>query len=155
MAEKVVLTYFDGRGKMESIRWLLAAAEVEVNKRVFAVMPLVLLLLKQRQTNLLNVTEYLFIHSSRRFSWRPGSSMRNSSVVSCFAHSWFKIKSSSMCFPNHEFSVTFIVLLAPPIGWKHDNHLICTITCNQMKGLTQWMSGSAESISPCVFAHLN
>ncbi|XP_034465536.1 glutathione S-transferase A4-like isoform X2 [Hippoglossus hippoglossus] len=29
MAGKVVLTYFDGRGKMESIRWLLAAAEVE------------------------------------------------------------------------------------------------------------------------------
>ena len=29
MADKVVLTYFDGRGKMESIRWLLAAADVE------------------------------------------------------------------------------------------------------------------------------
>ncbi|XP_060942760.1 glutathione S-transferase A4-like [Limanda limanda] len=29
MAGKVVLTYLDGRGRMESIRWLLAAAEVE------------------------------------------------------------------------------------------------------------------------------
>ncbi|XP_062286203.1 glutathione S-transferase, alpha tandem duplicate 1 [Scomber scombrus] len=29
MAEKVVLHYFDGRGRMESIRWLLAVAEVE------------------------------------------------------------------------------------------------------------------------------
>ncbi|XP_062256491.1 glutathione S-transferase A4-like [Platichthys flesus] len=29
MAGKVVLTYFDGRGRMETIRWLLAAAEVE------------------------------------------------------------------------------------------------------------------------------
>nr|ABW24669.1 glutathione S-transferase [Paralichthys olivaceus] len=29
MAGRVVLTYFDGRGKMEPIRWLLAAAEVE------------------------------------------------------------------------------------------------------------------------------
>lgn len=29
MAEKVVLTYFNGRGKMEAVRWLLAAAEVE------------------------------------------------------------------------------------------------------------------------------
>uniref|UniRef100_A0A8C9FTX6 Glutathione S-transferase n=1 Tax=Pavo cristatus TaxID=9049 RepID=A0A8C9FTX6_PAVCR len=30
MAAKPVLYYFDGRGKMESIRWLLAAAGVEV-----------------------------------------------------------------------------------------------------------------------------
>ncbi|XP_053730989.1 glutathione S-transferase alpha-3-like [Synchiropus splendidus] len=29
MSDKVVLTYFDGRGKMESIRWLLATAGVE------------------------------------------------------------------------------------------------------------------------------
>ncbi|KAM3862949.1 glutathione S-transferase A1-like [Diretmus argenteus] len=29
MADKVVLHYFNGRGKMESIRWLLAVAEVE------------------------------------------------------------------------------------------------------------------------------
>ncbi|XP_051774129.1 glutathione S-transferase, alpha tandem duplicate 1 isoform X19 [Ctenopharyngodon idella] len=29
MSEKVVLHYFNGRGKMESIRWLLAAAGVE------------------------------------------------------------------------------------------------------------------------------
>ncbi|KAG1941581.1 glutathione S-transferase alpha-3-like [Pimephales promelas] len=29
MSEKVVLHYFDGRGKMESIRWLLAVAGVE------------------------------------------------------------------------------------------------------------------------------
>lgn len=32
MAEKVVLYYFDGRGKMESIRWLLAVAGVEVSR---------------------------------------------------------------------------------------------------------------------------
>lgn len=32
MAGKVVLHYFNGRGKMESIRWLLAVAEVEVRK---------------------------------------------------------------------------------------------------------------------------
>lgn len=30
MADKVVLHYFNGRGKMESIRWLLTVAEVEV-----------------------------------------------------------------------------------------------------------------------------
>lgn len=30
MAGKPKLYYFDGRGKMESIRWLLAAAGVEV-----------------------------------------------------------------------------------------------------------------------------
>lgn len=30
MAGKLKLYYFDGRGKMESIRWLLAAAGVEV-----------------------------------------------------------------------------------------------------------------------------
>jgi len=30
MSDKVVLHYFDGRGKMESIRWLLAVAGVEV-----------------------------------------------------------------------------------------------------------------------------
>lgn len=30
MAAKPVLYYFNGRGKMESIRWLLAAAGVEV-----------------------------------------------------------------------------------------------------------------------------
>jgi len=30
MSEKVVLHYIDGRGKMEPIRWLLAAAGVEV-----------------------------------------------------------------------------------------------------------------------------
>ncbi|KAM9364959.1 uncharacterized protein KZ484_011166 [Pholidichthys leucotaenia] len=32
MAGKVVLTYFNGRGKMESIRWLLTAAEVEFDE---------------------------------------------------------------------------------------------------------------------------
>lgn len=32
MAEKVVLHYFNGRGKMESIRWLLAVAEVEFDE---------------------------------------------------------------------------------------------------------------------------
>ncbi|KAG7258736.1 hypothetical protein CRUP_018140 [Coryphaenoides rupestris] len=32
MAEKVVLYYFNGRGKMESIRWLLTAAEVEFDE---------------------------------------------------------------------------------------------------------------------------
>ncbi|XP_074531634.1 glutathione S-transferase A4-like [Halichoeres trimaculatus] len=32
MAERVVLTYFDGRGKMESIRWLLTAAEVDFDE---------------------------------------------------------------------------------------------------------------------------
>ncbi|XP_068579767.1 glutathione S-transferase A4-like [Cebidichthys violaceus] len=32
MAGKVVLTYFNGRGKMESIRWLLAVAEVEFDE---------------------------------------------------------------------------------------------------------------------------
>ena len=31
MSGKVVLHYFDGRGKMESIRWLLTVAEVEVS----------------------------------------------------------------------------------------------------------------------------
>lgn len=32
MADKVVLHYFNGRGKMESIRWLLTAANVEVSE---------------------------------------------------------------------------------------------------------------------------
>ncbi|XP_074531815.1 glutathione S-transferase 3-like [Halichoeres trimaculatus] len=32
MAEKVVLTYFNGRGKMESIRWLLTVAEVNFDE---------------------------------------------------------------------------------------------------------------------------
>lgn len=32
MAEKVTLYYFNGRGKMESIRWLLTVAGVEVYK---------------------------------------------------------------------------------------------------------------------------
>ncbi|XP_074531733.1 glutathione S-transferase A3-like [Halichoeres trimaculatus] len=32
MAGEVVLTYFDGRGKMESIRWLLTAAEVDFDE---------------------------------------------------------------------------------------------------------------------------
>ncbi|XP_071375473.1 glutathione S-transferase A1-like [Centroberyx affinis] len=32
MAEKVVLHYFNGRGKMESIRWLLTVAEVEFDE---------------------------------------------------------------------------------------------------------------------------
>ena len=32
MSGKVVLHYFDGRGRMESIRWLLTVAEVEVSK---------------------------------------------------------------------------------------------------------------------------
>lgn len=32
MAGKVVLHYFNGRGKMESIRWLLTVAEVEVSE---------------------------------------------------------------------------------------------------------------------------
>lgn len=32
MAEKVELIYFEGRGKMESIRWLLAVAEVEFDE---------------------------------------------------------------------------------------------------------------------------
>ncbi|KAG7248051.1 hypothetical protein CRUP_011541, partial [Coryphaenoides rupestris] len=32
MAGKVVLHYFNGRGKMESIRWLLTAAEVEFDE---------------------------------------------------------------------------------------------------------------------------
>ncbi|CAL8284868.1 unnamed protein product [Arctogadus glacialis] len=32
MAGKVVLHYFDGRGKMESIRWLLTVAEVEFDE---------------------------------------------------------------------------------------------------------------------------
>ncbi|XP_047458501.1 glutathione S-transferase A4-like [Mugil cephalus] len=32
MAGKVVLHYFNGRGRMESIRWLLAAAEVEFDE---------------------------------------------------------------------------------------------------------------------------
>lgn len=35
MSGKPKLYYFDGRGKMESIRWLLAAAGVEVCFRVF------------------------------------------------------------------------------------------------------------------------
>lgn len=35
MSAKPKLYYFDGRGKMESIRWLLAAAGVEVCFRVF------------------------------------------------------------------------------------------------------------------------
>lgn len=35
MAGKPKLYYFDGRGKMESIRWLLAAAGVEVCFSVF------------------------------------------------------------------------------------------------------------------------
>lgn len=30
MAEKPKLYYFDGRGRMESIRWLLGAAGIEV-----------------------------------------------------------------------------------------------------------------------------
>lgn len=34
MAEKVILHYFNGRGKMESIRWLLAVAGVEVKDYV-------------------------------------------------------------------------------------------------------------------------
>uniref|UniRef100_A0AAR2ITY3 glutathione transferase n=1 Tax=Pygocentrus nattereri TaxID=42514 RepID=A0AAR2ITY3_PYGNA len=34
MSGKVVLYYFDGRGKMESIRWLLAVAGVEVCNRL-------------------------------------------------------------------------------------------------------------------------
>lgn len=32
MDDRVVLHYFNGRGKMESIRWLLAVANVEVNE---------------------------------------------------------------------------------------------------------------------------
>ncbi|KAF3708301.1 Glutathione S-transferase 3 [Channa argus] len=32
MAEKVVLHYFNGRGKMESLRWLLTVAEVEFDE---------------------------------------------------------------------------------------------------------------------------
>lgn len=32
MAGKVVLHYFNGRGKMESIRWLLTVAKVEVSE---------------------------------------------------------------------------------------------------------------------------
>lgn len=32
MSEKPVVYYFNGRGKMESIRWLLTAAEVEVSE---------------------------------------------------------------------------------------------------------------------------
>lgn len=35
MAGKPKLYYFDGRGKMESIRWLLAAAGIEVCFSVF------------------------------------------------------------------------------------------------------------------------
>lgn len=35
MSGKPKLYYFDGRGKMESIRWLLAAAGVEVCFTVF------------------------------------------------------------------------------------------------------------------------
>ena len=34
MAAKPKLWYFRGRGKMESIRWLLAAAGVEVGSRL-------------------------------------------------------------------------------------------------------------------------
>lgn len=30
MSERVVLHYFNGRGKMEAVRWLLAAAGVQV-----------------------------------------------------------------------------------------------------------------------------
>uniref|UniRef100_A0A673LNQ4 glutathione transferase n=1 Tax=Sinocyclocheilus rhinocerous TaxID=307959 RepID=A0A673LNQ4_9TELE len=42
MSEKVVLRYFNGRGKMESIRWLLAAAGVEVyGALMFQQVPLV------------------------------------------------------------------------------------------------------------------
>lgn len=33
MAGKVVLHYLNGRGKMESVRWLLTVAEVEVRER--------------------------------------------------------------------------------------------------------------------------
>lgn len=32
MGDRIVLHYFNGRGKMESIRWLLAVADVEVNE---------------------------------------------------------------------------------------------------------------------------
>lgn len=32
MTDKIVLHYFNGRGKMEPIRWLLTAARVEVNE---------------------------------------------------------------------------------------------------------------------------
>ncbi|XP_072533704.1 glutathione S-transferase 3-like [Salminus brasiliensis] len=36
MSGKVVLYYFDGRGKMESIRWLLAVAGVEFEEVIFS-----------------------------------------------------------------------------------------------------------------------
>lgn len=36
MAGKIVLHYFNGRGKMESIRWLLTVAEAEV-RRAFVI----------------------------------------------------------------------------------------------------------------------
>lgn len=40
MAGRVVLHYFNGRGKMESIRWLLTVAEIEVSRYVsFILMP--------------------------------------------------------------------------------------------------------------------
>ncbi|XP_036624875.1 glutathione S-transferase-like [Trichosurus vulpecula] len=35
MANKPILHYFDGRGRMESIRWLLAAAGVEFEEQIF------------------------------------------------------------------------------------------------------------------------
>lgn len=34
MAGKIVLHYFNGRGKMESIRWLLTVAEADVSEEV-------------------------------------------------------------------------------------------------------------------------
>ncbi|XP_048124939.1 glutathione S-transferase, alpha tandem duplicate 1 isoform X3 [Alosa alosa] len=46
MSEKIVLYYFDGRGKMESIRWLLAAAGVQFEE--------VLLTKREQYVKLLN-----------------------------------------------------------------------------------------------------
>lgn len=36
MSDRAVLHYFNGRGKMESIRWLLTVVEAEVNDRALS-----------------------------------------------------------------------------------------------------------------------
>ncbi|XP_076141689.1 glutathione S-transferase-like isoform X1 [Alosa pseudoharengus] len=52
MSEKIVLYYFDGRGKMESIRWLLAAAGVQFEE--------VLLTKREQYVKLLNDQALMF-----------------------------------------------------------------------------------------------
>ena len=75
MSGKVVLYYFNGRGRMESVRWLLAAAGVEVSGWLRAFIGAYHVIVTS--FNLIS-TFHSYFHSLTKWFWRAATSTKNS-----------------------------------------------------------------------------